>query len=117
MTCDSLFSNIPEQLPDELVEVLASGEGCRVERIVSRGHASSAGFWYEQPQDEFVVLLKGGAGLRFEDEPACRTLKPGDYVNIPAHRRHRVEWTEEGAETVWLAVHYKAEGGGRKDEG
>ncbi len=117
MTSDNLFSNIPEQLPEELVEVLASGKGCRIERIVSRGHSSPDGFWYDQSQDEFVVLLKGGAGLRFEDEPECRTLKPGGYVHISAHRRHRVVWTEEGVETVWLAVHHKAKGGGRKAEG
>ena len=53
-----------------------------------------------------MALLTGGAGLRFEDEAELRVLRPGDYLLIPAHRRHRVDWTDPEAPTVWLVLHY-----------
>lgn len=96
-----------ELLPDTGVEQfveLLSRPGLRIERIVSTGQASPPGFWYDQPQGEWVLLLQGEARLAFEDEPASRLLKPGDFVDIVPHRRHRVEST--AATTVWLAVHY-----------
>jgi cupin 2 domain-containing protein len=77
----------------------------RIERIVSSGQASPPGFWYDQPDDEFVVLLSGGARLRFEDGDVTFDLKPGDWVEIPAHVRHRVESTQAESPTVWLAIH------------
>jgi cupin 2 domain-containing protein len=80
--------------------------GLKIERIVSHGQASPPGFWYDQPQNEWVIVLKGSAGLRFEDEAAARTLNAGDYVFIPAGKRHRVEWTAPAEPTVWLAVHF-----------
>ena len=82
----------------------------RVERIVSFGHASPAGFWYDQPEREWVMVVSGAARLRFEDEAEAVELMPGAYVDIAAHRRHRVEWTAPGVPTVWLAIHYKAAG-------
>lgn len=93
-------------LPDELVQTLASGKGMRIERIVSRGHCSPPGFWYDQSDDEWVMLLKGEARLRFEQDDRMVRLAEGDYLNIAAHQRHRVEWTAENTETVWLAVFY-----------
>lgn len=102
----NLFADIPQQLPDELMETLAESGAVRVERIVSRGHASPDDFWYDQERDEFVVLLSGSAGLRIEGEPEARILKPGDWLVIPAHQRHRVEWTAADEDTVWLALHY-----------
>jgi cupin 2 domain-containing protein len=102
----NLFDGPPQRLQDEHVELLAGGDGVRVERIVSDGQRSPDGFWYDQPEDEWVVLLCGSAGLRFEAEPVARTLRPGDCVTIPAHARHRVEWTAAHERTVWLAVHY-----------
>ena len=78
----------------------------RLERIISSGQATPAGQWYDQEQHEWVVLLSGAAGLRFEGEEGLRILSPGDFVNIPAHTRHRVEWTDEKQSTVWLALHY-----------
>ncbi|HVV93242.1 MAG TPA: cupin domain-containing protein [Hyphomicrobiales bacterium] len=89
----------------ELVETLAVGPGARVERIVSFGHASPPGFWYDQDETEWVMVLAGRAELAFADgaEP-CR-LGPGDYMLIPAHRRHRVAMTDPAVPTVWLAVH------------
>lgn len=102
----SVFADIPHDLPDELVETLAAAVNVRVERIVSHGHASPAGFWYDQPQHEFVTLLKGAARLRFEDDGSLVEMGPGDFVDIPPHRRHRVEWTTPAEPTIWLAVHY-----------
>ena len=101
---NNLFSDIATDLPDELTEVLAASESVLVERIVSYGHASPQDFWYDQDSHEWVVVLSGAAKLRFEDGTV--EMKPGDYINIPAHKRHRVEWTTPDEPTVWLAVHY-----------
>jgi cupin 2 domain-containing protein len=73
---------------------------------VSRGHTSPEGFWYDQEEHEWILLLKGGAILLFENQQCSISLGPGDYLDIPAHIRHRVEWTDPDQETVWLAVHY-----------
>lgn len=102
----NLFSNIPANLPDELMETLLQTDSVRIERIVSQGHTSREGFWYDQDQSEWVVVLKGAAKLRFEDEVI--DMKPGDFINIPAHRKHQVEWTSPDEATIWLAVHYEA---------
>lgn len=100
----NLFDDIPADLPDELIETILSKPNIRIERIVSHGHASPEGFWFDQQQHEFVVLLRGAARLRFEDEVV--ELKSGSYIEIPAHRRHRVEWTTPSEVTIWLAIHY-----------
>ncbi len=100
----NLFADVPTNLPIELIQTLCTAANFRIERIVSLGHASPEGFWYDQDQHEWVVLLQGAASLRFEDETV--EMKPGDYVNIPAHKRHRVEWTTPDEPTMWLAVHY-----------
>ncbi len=102
----NLFDRLPESLPEELVEVLLATPQLRLERIISTGQATPAGQWYDQATDEGVVLLRGGAGLLFEGESEARVLAPGDYLFIPAHRRHRVEWTDPGRPTLWLALHY-----------
>lgn len=106
----NLFADLPESLPDELTDVLVRAAGARLERTVSLGHATPPGQWYDQDTQEWVVLLRGAASLRFEDEPEPRVLGPGDWVDIPAHRRHRVEWTARGEPTVWLALHYEPGG-------
>jgi cupin 2 domain-containing protein len=104
-----LFAGLPtDATTGEAFTPLLAGGRFRVERIVSFGHASPAGFWYEQAEDEWVMVLAGAAGLRFEGEDVME-LRPGAYVNIPAGRRHRVEWTEAGVATVWLAIHYGLE--------
>jgi len=102
----NLFANLPTQLPDELCTTLLDADDVRIERIVSLGHASLEGFWYDQDQHEWVMLLEGAARLRFEDE--FLEMKPGDFINIPAHKKHRVEWTTPDEPTVWLAVFYTA---------
>ena len=102
----NLFENVPASLDQEEILALASGAGFRLVRIVSTGQATPAGDWYDQDDAEWVVVLRGRAGLRFEGEDSVRELGPGDHLLIPAHRRHRVEWTEADAPTVWLALHY-----------
>lgn len=102
----NIFERSEQVRSEEWIETLISSPHARVERIVSHGHASPAGFWYDQEQPEWVIVLKGAAGLRFEGEAEAVTLEAGDYLNIPAHRRHRVEWTQPDAPTIWLAIHY-----------
>jgi len=97
---------IPGALADELVTVLARGDGVRVERIVSRGHVSPAGFWYEQSESELVLVVAGGARLEIEGEPE-RVLGAGDWLDIAAGVRHRVTWTDPDRDTIWLAVFYR----------
>jgi len=104
----NLFAALPHERDGELIEVLAERGGVRIERIVSTGQASPEGFWYDQPDDEFVVLLTGSATLHLEQDGRRLELKPGDWVEIAAHVRHRVERTDAGAPTIWLAVHRRA---------
>jgi cupin 2 domain-containing protein len=100
----NLFAGLSAAGDTERFEELLSRPGLRIERIVSTGQASPPGFWYDQPQAEWVLVLTGEASLAFEDEPAPRRLQAGDFVDIAPHRRHRVEST--AAPTLWLAVHY-----------
>ena len=102
------FGNLLRDLPDagagEVGQTVLTVPGLRIERIVSLGQESPPGFWYDQPEAEFVLLLAGAARLRFADEDEEHTLGPGDWVDIAAHRRHRVAWTDPEHPTVWLAV-------------
>ena len=110
----NLFEAIPQHgASEQLVELLSRGD-LRIERIVSHGHATADDHWYDQPLAEWVVVLRGHAKLRFEDEAAPRVLEPGDFVDIAPHRRHRVESTDRSAPTVWLAIHYRSEAIGPK---
>jgi cupin 2 domain-containing protein len=104
MTTNNLFVDLPRHVPDERFTTLLDAANVRIERIVSHGHASPEGFWYDQDQHEWVVVLKGAARLRFEDETI--EMKPGDFIDIPVHKKHRVEWTTPDEPTLWLAVHY-----------
>lgn len=108
----NLFADLPRELGEERFDALLAGASFRVERIVSRGHSTPAGEWYDQDSDEWVLVLRGEALLRFEDEAEPRRLKAGSFVDIPAHCRHRVDWTTPETETVWLAIHYHARGAG-----
>jgi cupin 2 domain-containing protein len=106
----NLFANISGQSDAEETTILAERPGALVERIVSTGQANPPGFWYDQDWAEWVILLQGAAGLFIEGEELERRLSPGDWIEIPAHVRHRVEWTLAGLPTVWLAVHWKSSG-------
>ncbi|HVB15738.1 MAG TPA: cupin domain-containing protein [Stellaceae bacterium] len=100
----NLLRDLPDARGGEVTDALLDAPGLRIERIVSRGQASPPGFWYDQKEAEWVLLLAGAARLRFEGEAEARALGPGDHVHIAPHRRHRVEWTDPTTETVWLAV-------------
>lgn len=91
----------------EVFEELLARPGLSIERIVSTGQASPPGFWYDQPDGEWVLLLSGAARLWLEGESSPRSLVAGDWIDLPPHCRHRVEWTDPDHPTVWLAVHYK----------
>ena len=107
----NLFADLPNQRADEQFDVLLQTDACRLERIISIGHATPPGEWYDQDGDEWVVLLQGRAGLRLADEAHIRELASGDYVWLPAHCRHRVEWTSDQPPAVWLALHLKGNDG------
>jgi cupin 2 domain-containing protein len=105
----NLLSGLPAKeafSSTEIFDVLHAQPGLRVERIVSHGQASPPGFWYDQPEAEWVMLVCGAAHLEIEGETAPRHLRPGDWINLPAHCRHRVAWTDPEQPTVWLAAHY-----------
>ncbi|MFO7964374.1 MAG: cupin domain-containing protein [Desulfobacterales bacterium] len=102
----SLLDEIPVKMPEERFDTLCSAEHVTIKRIVSRGHASPDGFWYDQKKNEFVLVVKGSAGIRIENRDDIVVLNAGDYMIIDAHVRHRVEWTDAACETIWLAVHY-----------
>lgn len=109
---DNLFAELPITAEAEQIVALLTRADLKIERIVSIGQASPPGFWYDQPHGEWVLVLRGEAKLAFEDEPAPRSLKPGDCVDIAPHRRHRVVWTHPSEPTMWLAVHYGEGAGG-----
>jgi cupin 2 domain-containing protein len=100
----NLFKDLPES-GAELFQTLWKSAQVRIERIVSRGHCSPEGFWYDQQWDEWVLLLKGSAGLVVEGRPEAIVLAPGDYLLLPSGVKHRVAWTDMHGETIWLAVH------------
>ena len=100
----NLLRDLPDAGAGEITDRILALPGLRIERIVSHGQASPPGFWYDQKEAEFVMLLAGAARLRFADEGKDRALVPGDWVHIAAHRRHRVTWTDPLHPTVWLAV-------------
>ena len=129
MKSENIFDGIPDELPEELFRELLGSEplgseplgneplgneplgnedtgGTRVERIVSRGQSSPQGFWYDGQTAEWVIVLRGSAGILFEGDAEPVELGPGSYLNIPAHRKHRVAWTDPHEVTVWLAIHY-----------
>jgi cupin 2 domain-containing protein len=106
VTTGNLFSNLPDKIDKETFETILSSDNLTIERIVSKGHRSPEGYWYDQDKHEWVLVLKGSAELRFENEQEIVKMMPGDYINIPAHRKHRVEWTDPDGSTVWLAVRY-----------
>jgi len=101
----NLLTNLPDHLPEELFTTLLQAPGVRIERIVSHSHQSPDGFWYDQPTGEWVIVLKGAARIEFEESTV--EMAPGDYLDIPAHTKHRVAWTTPDGPTIWLAVHYE----------
>lgn len=102
----NLFDELPKSLPEELIENLVVSKNVRIERITSTGQVSPDDFWYNQDETEWVIILRGEAELEFNGQMEKQRLKSGDYVLIPAHRKHRVAWTSSNEPTVWLAVFF-----------
>ncbi len=108
MTSDStfnIFGNLPDEITEEIFQTLVLTQQIRIERILSKGHKSEDGFWYDQDQDEWVLVLKGKARIEFEDKSV--ELGAGDCINIAARQKHRVAWTTPDEETIWLAIFYE----------
>jgi cupin 2 domain-containing protein len=105
MNVKNLFANLPTSSPDEIFDPLLQSPRFKLERIISTGQATPPGQWYDQDRPEWIILLKGSAGLQIEGKQTL-TLSPGDHLLIPAHVRHRVEWTDPAETTVWLGLHY-----------
>jgi cupin 2 domain-containing protein len=106
----NIFSDIPDNIPEEIFETIISSETISIERIISKSHRSPEGFWYDQEKNEWVILIKGAARIRFENQEEPIHLKPGDHIHIPAHCRHRVEWTDPDCATTWIAVFFNDQG-------
>ena len=102
----NILADVPALLAEERFTTLLKTPGLHIERIVSTGQATPPGKWLQQERGEWVVVLAGSAALRFEDENEEFRLLPGDYVEIKAGKRHRVEWTDDAGPTIWLAIHY-----------
>ncbi|PCH64206.1 MAG: cupin [SAR86 cluster bacterium] len=105
MQCTNIFNNIPADLTAEVFETIVHSDAIKIERISSKGHSSTALDWYDQSTHEWVILLKGSATIRFDDMDEVQLI-PGSYLNIPAHTRHAVTWTDPDQHCIWLAVHY-----------
>lgn len=102
---DNIFANLPDDFGQETFAELLSRPNLKIERIISKGHVSLPGDWYDQEWHEWVIVLEGAGTVAFADGREV-TLRKGDYLNIPAHARHRVIWTEPDRPTIWLAIHY-----------
>ena len=102
---NNIFDDIPKNIKSEIFETLIDSDDVQIERIISKGHQSPESGWYDQDKNEWLIVLKGEAILSFADKSSLK-LKAGDFINIPAHKKHRVEWTNPDTETIWLAIHY-----------
>ena len=102
---DNIFASILPVVEHEVLDELLNNASIRIERILSRGHSSGENDWYDQDENEWVIVLRGAGTIVFDDAREIH-LKAGDYLNIPAHTKHRVSWTEPDVLTVWLAVFY-----------
>ena len=102
----NILADIPAHLPQELFTSLLQNKQLHIERIVSKGHANATDEWYDQTHDEWLILLQGEAILEFAEQDEFKKLQAGDYLLIPSHCRHRVEWTAPNSDTIWLAIHF-----------
>ena len=106
MKIKNFFQNLSSVPAEEVFEPIIADDSIKIERIISNGQATPQGQWLAQDKDEWVILLKGSAGIMFKDDDAVHVLTAGDYLHIKAHVQHRVQWTAAQEATVWLAVHY-----------
>lgn len=105
MSKNNVFTDLPKTLPNEVLTDLLTGEHIRIERILSQGHCSAENDWYDQEENEWVILVQGDAVLEYEDGTHIK-MTAGDYQNIPAHVKHRVLWTHPDKVSIWLAIFY-----------
>ncbi len=104
------ISTLPHPMDKEDFQDIFKSNTVRIERIVSTGQISPPNFWYNQEENEWVIVLKGKAILNMQDNHGAITkhiLNAGDYINIPPHTKHRVDYTDTHAPTIWLAVFNK----------
>ena len=109
---NNIFSSLSSDLKHEVFDELLRAENARtlrIERIVSKGHTSPETGWYDQKENEWVLVLEGAGTILFAEDNQRVTLRKGDYFHIPAHTKHKVVWTEPKELTIWLAVHYSVE--------
>jgi cupin 2 domain-containing protein len=106
MIADNIFNDIPLELNCELLTSIYRAKNLRIERIVSLGHCSPRDFWYDQDEDEWIIVLEGDASIQFANQPELVQLKPGSYLHIAAHVKHRVSHTNPTRHTIWLAVFF-----------
>lgn len=105
ITVNNIFESAPGKLDKEFIEELVNNNSFKLERIISDGHSSPEDFWYDQDKNEFVLLISGKAKLEFENDGFIE-LNAGDYLIIPARKKHRVVWTDPDQKTFWLILHY-----------
>ena len=103
---NNLLSSLPHKIDSEIFENLVHSDHIKIERILSKGHSSPASGWYDQDENEWILVLKGSGVVVFDDGNKV-TLKKGDYLNIPARKKHKVSWTDPKTVTVWLAIFYR----------
>lgn len=101
----NFFENIPNEFPEEIIEEILNTDNIRIERIISDGQTSPDEFWYEQKENEWLIILEGDAILEYQDSQE-KKLKKGDYVYIPAMQKHRVKEISQTQKTIWLAVFF-----------
>ena len=101
----NIYKLIPGDLTEEIFETIVHGNNIRIERIISKGHTSPDTGWYDQRQNEWIIILKGNAIITFEGDKEIR-LNEGSYLDIAAHTKHKVSWTSQKTETIWLAIYY-----------
>lgn len=105
MGAGNIFECLPKSLDVEVLEDIVRSDKVRIERILSQGQSSPASGWYDQDENEWVIVLQGSGRLAFGDGSEIN-LNAGEYINIPAHKKHRVAWTDPDRVTIWLAVFY-----------
>lgn len=101
----NIYADIPTKLPSELFQTILEAKNIKIERIISLGHTTPTNKWYDQDQDEWVLVIQGKAKIRLENGD-IKALDTGDYLWIPAHQKHQVIWTPKNQKTIWLAIHF-----------
>lgn len=103
---NNIFATPNLPLTEELFEPILTTSGLLIERIVSMGQITPPNEWYNQDNDEWVMLVQGNARLLFDhDKGETLNLIAGDYVLIPKNRKHRVVYTSFEPPCIWLAIH------------